>query len=235
MGGLSIDGLVTGLDTASIIKQLLAVERAPAQPARGQEGRHPEVDRRLPGAQHPVHRRPRRRRQASAAPSTGTTAPPSRATTSSSAPRSPAPPAPGSMTFSVTALAATHTLVSGNSYAADTDAASPTARTSPSTARSSQPAAYGSGTLDEIAAAINAADTGVTAGTVQVTPGQYRLQLTSATAGAAGAFTGRRLRDLGGFGVVTAGADATITRRHGPCRLRRRPRRPTPSPTSSLA
>ena len=31
MGGLSIDGLVTGLDTAGIIEQLLAVERAPAR------------------------------------------------------------------------------------------------------------------------------------------------------------------------------------------------------------
>ena len=42
MGGMSIDGLVTGLDTSTLIRQLMQAERAPQRQLIRQEARrHP--------------------------------------------------------------------------------------------------------------------------------------------------------------------------------------------------
>ncbi len=213
MGGLSIDGLVTGLDTANIIKQLLDVERAPVRRLETKKAdiqksidAYRELNNKFTAVRDAADKLSGaldwkdRTAQSSddfvvSATVTGT-------------------PAPGSMSFAVTALAATHTLVTGSSYAADTTGI---ANGQDLTVNGTviPASSYGSGTISEIAAAINAAGTGVTAGTVQVSPGQYRLQLTSATGGAAGTFTADGSQ-FGGFGVVTAGADATITIGTGP-------------------
>jgi flagellar hook-associated protein 2 len=71
----------------------------------------------------------------------------------------------------------------------------------------------GDGSLGSVVAAINGAGSGVSASAVQVSPGNYRLQLTSATTGATG---GSNLdlslfQGTGGFALLTAGADAQIT------------------------
>lgn len=213
MGGLSIDGLVTGLDTANIIQQLLNAERAPVRRLESTKSSiqktvdaYNELNTKFTAARDAADKLSgaldwdERTAESSddfvvSATVTGT-------------------PAAGSMSFSVTALAATHSLVSASSFAADT--ADVTNGQDITVNGTVVPASsFGSGTIAEVAAAINAADTGVTAGTVQVSPGQYRLQLTSNTGGATGAFTADSA-DLGGFGVVTQGIDATIRVGTGP-------------------
>lgn len=71
----------------------------------------------------------------------------------------------------------------------------------------------GDGSLAAVVAAINGAGAGVSASAVQVSAGNYRLQLASATTGASG---GSNLdlslfQGTGGFAVLAAGADAQIT------------------------
>lgn len=213
MGGLSIDGLVTGLDTANIIRQLLAVERAPAQRLEGKKSliektitAYRDLNTRFTAVRDAADKLSgaldwdERLAQSSddfvvSAQVTGT-------------------PAPGTMAFEVTSLSATHTLIGGTSFAADaTNVTNGNDITVNGTVISA--ASFGTGTLAEVAAAINAADVGVGAGTVQVSPGQFRLQLTATDPGAAGAFTADSA-DLGGFGIVTQGADATIRVGTGP-------------------
>jgi flagellar hook-associated protein 2 len=68
--------------------------------------------------------------------------------------------------------------------------------------------AAGSMTLRQLADAINDADAGVQASVVQVTPGNYRLVLTSASTGTENAFTFTSTL-AGGSGVTFGGADGT--------------------------
>jgi flagellar hook-associated protein 2 len=72
----------------------------------------------------------------------------------------------------------------------------------------------GDGTMAGLVNGINAADTGVKAGLVKLDDGSYRLRVTSATTGAAGEFTlansdGSSI--LGGSTVAAQGQDAAIT------------------------
>ncbi len=69
----------------------------------------------------------------------------------------------------------------------------------------------GDGSLASIASAINAkSDLGVRATTIQVEPGQYRLQLTSTTTGAASAFSVSGFDAAYATTELTAGTDALI-------------------------
>jgi flagellar hook-associated protein 2 len=71
----------------------------------------------------------------------------------------------------------------------------------------------GDGTLQGLVNALNASGTGVKASTVRLDDGTYRLQVTSGATGAASDFTLKNLdgSDLLGGAVVTAGRDAEIT------------------------
>lgn len=71
----------------------------------------------------------------------------------------------------------------------------------------------GDGTLQGLVNALNASGTGVKASTVRLDDGSYRLQVTSTTTGAASDFTLKNLdgSDLLGGAAVTAGRDAEIT------------------------
>jgi flagellar hook-associated protein 2 len=71
----------------------------------------------------------------------------------------------------------------------------------------------GDGSLQGLVNALNASGTGVKASTVRLDDGTYRLQVTSTTTGAASDFTMKNLdgTDLLGGATVTAGRDAEIT------------------------
>jgi flagellar hook-associated protein 2 len=71
----------------------------------------------------------------------------------------------------------------------------------------------GDGTLQGLVNALNASGTGVKASTVRLDDGTYRLQVTSTTTGAASDFTLKNLdgTDLLGGATITAGRDASIT------------------------
>jgi flagellar hook-associated protein 2 len=71
----------------------------------------------------------------------------------------------------------------------------------------------GDGSLQGLVRALNATGTGVKASTVRLDDGSYRLQVTSTTTGAASDFTLKNLdgSDLLGGATVTAGRDAELT------------------------
>ena len=69
----------------------------------------------------------------------------------------------------------------------------------------------GGGSLSEVVSAINGSSTGLVASAVQTSPGNYRLQVASATTGAASAFTLDGLTGFSGLNVLTQGTDASIT------------------------
>lgn len=120
----------------------------------------------------------------------------------------------GSLTFTVDAVAKAHQL-SFRSTAALTDTVATGATVKLAfTDGTSQDIAVGDGSLSSVISALNASGSGVKAGSVRLDDGTLRLQVTSSSTGAAKAFTltnadGTDL--LGGADIVTAGQDAAIT------------------------
>jgi len=210
MGGMSIDGLVTGLDTSTLIQQLLNAEKAPQRQLQAKQ-----ADLRSMVKVFTELNTKFKAIADAAAELSSATDWAKRAVTSSDdkvvTAKVTGTPAPGTLTFEVTSLAATQTDISNNGVrSADlvTDGTDLVVNGVTVAA-----ASYGGGTLAEVAAAINGADAGVVATTVQVNPGQYKLQLSATESGAAGAITvsgGGLATTLGGFAEVTAGADASI-------------------------
>jgi flagellar hook-associated protein 2 len=70
----------------------------------------------------------------------------------------------------------------------------------------------GDGKLSTVVSAINAANMGVNASAIQVSPGNYKLQLQSATTGSAGRISAdlSALSSLGSFNAVSEATDATM-------------------------
>ena len=64
MAGMQVSGLVSGLDTATIVNQLMQLEAAPQNALKAKVTRDRQPGDGLPGRQHPAHRRARGRRQA---------------------------------------------------------------------------------------------------------------------------------------------------------------------------
>ncbi len=218
MGGMSIDGLVTGLDTTSLIQQLLNAERAPQRLLQRKQSElqktvaaFKELNTRFQAVQDAADELTS---TADWSVRKATSSDESVVTTNVTG-----TPAAGALSFTVTSLAATHTVISRNTVAG-TDAVVADGTDFTVNGTTITAAEYGGGTLAEVAAAINASAAGVTATTVQVSPGNYRLQLASKTSGAAGSFT------VGGTGL-TRGAGHLRHRGH---RRRRQPSRSVPGP-----
>lgn len=217
MGGFSISGLSSGLDTAGIINQLLAIERAPQQRL---QSRRADIQNTVSSYQE-LNTRFNTLEEAADDLSSALDWVSRKATSSDedvvSATVTGAP-VNGSLAFEVTALAASHTVISDNTVAGtDTIVADGSDFTVNGVTITA--ADYGGGSLAEVVDAINAADAGVTASAVQVSPGNYRLQLAAEDSGADGTFTvgGTGLTTaLGAFGIVTQGSDAQITVGDGP-------------------
>jgi flagellar hook-associated protein 2 len=219
MAGMSVStGLISGMDTGSLITQLMQVEANPQTLLKKQLS----TTQSMATAYRAINTRFDALRTAAEAVQTATTWTASRATPSSTTVSATAGPAatPGAMTFSVDQLAATHAIISNQTwtmvgaqtpatvgYGANTLDVTVGGVT---TTLSLDTDADGTATLAEAAAAINAkTDLGLTATTVQVSTGVYRLQVTSNKSGAAAAAF-----DVGGpgtFTVVTQGVDAQLT------------------------
>jgi flagellar hook-associated protein 2 len=227
MAGMSLDGLVSGLDTTNLVKQLMQLERQPQvrlqtklTRANSLVSTYQTLNTRVlsiknageallkPGGFQAT-------RATSSVPAAATV------TTTPSA-------SPGSLTFAVTQLAAAHTTISAGSVTGlDGIAANGnlTLRVG-DTDHLIDVGAEGTATLDQLVTLINKADAGVRATAVQVQPGTFRLQLAAAQPGEAAAFslgpaTGgddgalaalRGTAEVGAeFTEVTKGQDAVIT------------------------
>jgi flagellar hook-associated protein 2 len=209
MSQVTISGAVSGLDTSSLINQLVSVQQNQQSLLKTQQG----------GVQ--------KRADAYAAMNTSLTSlstlaadlaktsawkGSSATSSSSSVTASATGTANGSITFDVTGVAKAHSLVTTSSLTGvgDVAATGPITITGPG-GKVTTLSDIGGGSLAEIVSKINEASAGVKAAAVRTGPGAYRLQLTSSTTGADSAFTVEGLDGFQGTAVLTQGSDAELT------------------------
>ena len=112
----------------------------------------------------------------------------------------------------MTSLAAAHTLISGGSVASTgAVVAGSSISVLDGSGATKGTIDVGNGTLGEVVAGINSSNLGLRAAAVQTAPGSYKLQVTSATAGAASAFSLDGVTGFDSMNTLTQGADATLT------------------------
>jgi flagellar hook-associated protein 2 len=215
----TVDGLISGLDTTGIISQLMQLQAVPQTRLKTSLSSEQaalsalqSINTRFSGLQTAAEKL----QQASTwgAAKASSSAASVTATAGSGA-------LAGSVTFSVTQLAAAQSSISGQTFSSltDTAAISDTAfelhlgsGASATTVAVNAPA---DGSLQSLVNAINGTQgAGVRAAAVQVSPGQFRLQLTGASTGAANTFSltgtgGAPLTSLS-FSDVTSARDAVL-------------------------
>jgi flagellar hook-associated protein 2 len=208
----SVSGLVSGLDTSTIISQLMQIE---AQPQTN-------LKTKLTSTQSAVTAYQGLNTKFQALLSAAKTVQDSatwgaRAATSSDssvAASATAGALGGSLTFTVNQLATAHSLLTAGSTPSVTDANSFTFSggsfqivAGDGTSTTITPT---DGSLQSVVNAVNASSAGVRAAAVQTSPGQYKLQLSSSATGDTSAFTVSGLSGLGGTSVVQQGQNASI-------------------------
>lgn len=207
----SISGLISGMDSSSLIAQLMQIEAEPQTRLKTQLAAA-QADA---AAYRDVNSAFAALQSAATALTQASGWAPVKATSDSAtvAASATAGATPGSLTFTVNSLAAAHSVVTAQNWTNTTDAfglgSSLTLTKADGT--TTNITVGGTGTLADAITAINAAGTGVTATAVNTGSG-YRLQVASSATGAANAFT---LSASGGtsstFSVLTQGQDAAIT------------------------
>jgi flagellar hook-associated protein 2 len=211
MATASISGLVSGLDTASIIDQLMQLETVPQNKLKTNLGIEQTKLKNLQALNAKVAALTTQAQALAAGTGWGALT----ATSSSTAVSvsTTTGTASGSFTFTVGQTAAAHRLTFA-STAAGTDVVVSGGTTVKLTqAGVTQTLDTGDGSLDGLVTALNGAGTGVSAAKVKLDDGSYRLVVNAAQTGAAGAFTLTNAdgSDLLGGATVDAGRDAAIT------------------------
>ncbi|MEX2658103.1 MAG: flagellar filament capping protein FliD [Acidimicrobiales bacterium] len=198
----TIDGLISGLNTTQLINQLMQLERQPQVRIQQARGRNELAITALQG----LNTLFLAMKTTSAAMTTATGWQPATATSSNEAAvavsaAAGAPPA--SLTFDVTQLAVAGSAISSGSATALSDVVASGATISVTKGADTRSINVGDGSLGAVVKAINDEKMGVTATAVQVSPGTYKLQLSSTTTGAgtsvsvaAGSFTATTLGDV---------------------------------------
>lgn len=213
---MSIGGLVSGLDTNTLISQLLRAEAAPQTQLRtklsattADAAAYRSVNTRFDAirtAAEVVLKAETWAAKKATSTSSGVTV-----TAQSTA-------SAGSLTFDVKRTAAAHTVLGATTYSATTDSAGFTELEVLDAAGTvtGKITVGGTGTLADAAKAVNDSAFGLSATAVQTSPGQYRLQVTAEQTGAAAAFDLRNPANAAlttppdDFTTVTQGADAKI-------------------------
>jgi flagellar hook-associated protein 2 len=216
--GSSIDGLVSGLDTTSIINQLVSLERAPATRLAGRQQDAKNVASAYAGLRSQVDTI----RTAAQALDTATDWQPVKATVSDSASATVTTgtgATPGSLSFTVKRLAAAHSVVSTSAALAATDewaTGDITLNVNGVDKTITVPPTDATGVRDlaAVTKAINGAGLGLTAQAMQTSTGAYQLQISATTTGAASQFS-----VVGGlvstFATASQGQDASIELANG--------------------
>ena len=217
---MSVDGLISGMDTTSLVSQLIQAEAGPQTALKTRLS----ASQTAASAYRTVNTTFAAVRAAAEALTTGSVTAARKATTTSAnvtASAATTAVAGSSITFTVASLASTQTVLSNSEWAAPTTAVDTQEPAWPIDILDANGVSKGTvsiapgATLAEAVAAINTADLGVKASVVKVGTDRYRLQVTSATPGAAGAFTLKSATEdaitAGSKFVATSpGADATI-------------------------
>jgi flagellar hook-associated protein 2 len=217
--GLSVDGLITGMNTTDTVKQLMQIEAMPQAALKVKVSQQNSVV----SSYQSINSRMSSLLTAAKALGSSDTWGSVKATSNSDAAvvTAAAGASAGSLTFRVDALAAAHTYTfSGMSVSSPTDASTSSILSggtidialADGTTTTLTPA---DGSLKSVAAAINGtANSAYRAAAVQTGPGKYTLQLTARTTGAATAFdppAGIDPNVLGNGVVTTQGTDAQLT------------------------
>lgn len=216
MAGMSVGGLVSGMDTATIVSQLMQIE---AQPQTLLQTNLSSTQAKAT-AYRAVNTRFDALRSAAEALTTDTLWQSTKASTSSTtvSASTAAGATPGSVTFTVNDVARAHSVIStqkwtatGTQTSADLDYGATSIDLTVggvTTTVALDKNNDGTATLDEAAAAINATGLGVKATVVKVSATEYRLQIAAGKTGAASIFEAGA---AGAFDPVTTGSDAKIT------------------------
>jgi len=216
---MSVDGLVSGMDTTSLIKQLIQAEAAPQTALKARLN----ATQSAASAYRTVNTTFLAITAAAEALTSSALTTSRKATSSNPAVTASAAATAvsgSSLTFSVTALASTQTVVSKTQWAATTTDVRTVEPGWPIEILDSLGASKGTidvppgATLAEAVTAINDADLGVRAAILKVGD-SYRLQLTSETGGAAGGFVVKSATEDAvtagsGFVQTSPGQDATL-------------------------
>lgn len=207
----SISGLASGLDTASIIGQLMQLE---ARPQTDLKSRLTAQQSELKSLQSLNSQLAALGTKAAALALPGAWTPTSVSSSSTAVSVSTTSGAiPGSLTFTVNQTASAHRLTfATTAQPTDTVVAGGTDVTLTIGSQATT-LDTGDGTLAGLVAALNAPGTGVRAGTVTLDDGTMRLSVTAAETGSASTFTLTNAdgSDLLGGAAVVAGQDAAIT------------------------
>jgi len=213
VAGMSIGGLASGLDTAGIVDQLIAVESN----QKSLLASRLSATQSQAGAYRAINTRFDALRSAAEAVTKAATWQLTKATSSASSvtAASVGGASSGSVTFTVDQVARAHSAVSATTWTAtagqtadDVDYGATSLQLEINGASSTidlDRNGDGTATLAEAAAAINAAGLGVTATALKTSDTEYRMSLTSTATGAASAFTAT------GFTTATQGRNAQIT------------------------
>jgi flagellar hook-associated protein 2 len=219
---MSVDGLISGMDTTALISQLLQAEAGPQLALKSKLS----ATQTAASAYRTVNTTFAAVRAAAEALSTSTLAASRKATSNSTSVTASASTSAvdgSSLTFSVTGVASTQTLMSNSTWSSPTAAVRSAAEpawpieirdVTGTTVIKSIDVPAGA-TLNDAAAAINKANAGVTAAVVRTGNNQYRLAFTSTKSGAAGSVMVVSATDtattLGSqFLETSPGRDATI-------------------------
>jgi flagellar capping protein FliD len=208
---MSVDGLISGMDTTSLISQLLQAEAGPQLALKKKLA----TSQTAASAYRTVNTAFAAVRAAAEAALKSDSWTPAKATSSSTKVSVSAGTgaAPGALTFTVAGVASAHSQF----------------RTDPSWTSATAPAGFttldvfgadnttlkgtitvgGSGSLNDAAAAINASAHGLSAAVVQTDTGAYALQVTAKKTGAANKFDLRNA--AGSFTTMTTGTNAKLT------------------------
>lgn len=214
-GSTSIDGLISGLDTTSLINSLMAVEAKPRDLMVSRQATFQAsldalkaIGTKLNSVTSALTALQRSSGWATRAAAT-TDATVATATAAQGAAQS-------TLSFTVDYLAAAHGLVTGTSVAS-TDTLISSGTLDFTIGGQAKSLSVGNGSLASVADAINTSSLGIKAAIVNTGTG-YRLQIASSTSGAASAFTldSGLTGAAGGTVVSSQGLDAQITVGSGP-------------------
>ena len=208
MGNASVSGLVSGLDTATIISQLMQIEAQPQTVLRAKLGTEQSKVSTLQALNAKFAALAAKAHDL-AAPSAWS---PSKVTSSSDRVTANAgtTAVPGAFTFTVKQTATAHRISFGvTAKGSDVVVSGAGVRLDKLDGSPATVLPTGTGTLDELVSAVNDANAGIVATKVRLTDGSFRLSLSATGTGAASDFT---LTSSDGSAILTtATAPTTVT------------------------
>jgi flagellar hook-associated protein 2 len=208
MSQFSVSGAISGLDTATLINQLMAIE---GQQQQQLQTRQTNAQKAADAYDAAITALKGLFDKASAVARTSDWNGVSATSSSTSVTATGTGTQGGTLTFDVTSVARAHTLISADAVASPSSVVASGPLTLTAFDGTQTTIDVGGGTLSEVVSAINGASAGLTAAAVQTSPGNYRLQVASSTTGAASSFTLDGLDGFSGLNVLSQGSDAKIT------------------------